>query len=185
MIDIAWPWRTKIQMIDLAWPWRKTQKVDFMQQSMMDLMRAPPPKRSSCRAAKKATVWTGEPEQIMDKTYGKCGSRGCQVKLKEAGYQMTMDQIKSKAQRMGLSHSREGKSDRQIMDETDVNQATHLVSCKLGLGNGQIKYTQPCLVLKEMPDGRLKILAFGDRHHKGTEHVKHVRMVAAEKVVAE
>lgn len=45
-------------------------------------------------------------------------------------------------------------------------------------------YTMPCHILKAMPDGRLKVLVFGDRYWKGREHVQRVRYVEASRVVA-
>jgi len=43
-------------------------------------------------------------------------------------------------------------------------------------------YTMPCHVLKAMPDGRLKILVFGERNWKGREHISHIRYVEAGRV---
>lgn len=43
-------------------------------------------------------------------------------------------------------------------------------------------YVMPCHILKVMPDGRLKLLVFGERHWKNREHVSRVRYVEAGRV---
>jgi len=36
--------------------------------------------------------------------------------------------------------------------------------------------------MKEMPDGRLKVMVFGERNWKNRDHIKHVRYVEARRV---
>ncbi|MEF2048320.1 hypothetical protein V3399_30775 [Pseudomonas aeruginosa] len=40
-------------------------------------------------------------------------------------------------------------------------------------------YAMPCHVLKAMPDGRLKVLVFGDRYWKEREQASRIRYVEA------
>ena len=55
--------------------------------------------------------------------------------------------------------------------------STHKLSCKQGLCRGRIDYWMDCIVLKEMPNGRLKILVSGDRYWKYHDDKKQVRYV--------
>lgn len=40
----------------------------------------------------------------------------------------------------------------------------------------------PCVLLKTMPDGRVKIRVFGDRDWKNTQHLSRIRYVSANRV---
>ena len=60
--------------------------------------------------------------------------------------------------------------------------ATHLLDCKHCIGLACKYYDMPCLVLKKMPDGRLKILVFGERHWKDHPEKQSVRYVPAWRV---
>ena len=55
--------------------------------------------------------------------------------------------------------------------------STHKLSCKQGLCRGRIDYWMACIVLKEMPNNRLKILVFGERYWKREENKKQIRYV--------
>ena len=55
--------------------------------------------------------------------------------------------------------------------------STHKLSCKQGLCRGRIDYWMACIVLKEMPDNRLKILVFGERYWKRHDDKKQIRYV--------
>lgn len=61
--------------------------------------------------------------------------------------------------------------------------ATHNLRCSHSIGSKSHKaYMMRCHVLKEMPNGRLKILVFGNRNWKDQEHVCRVRYVDAYRV---
>ena len=50
------------------------------------------------------------------------------------------------------------------MKDYKYADADHRLLCKQGLARSYYYYTQRCIVLKEMPDGkRLKVVTFGDR----------------------
>lgn len=70
------------------------------------------------------------------------------------------------------------------MNELTYENATHLLQCAHQVGwrkgmipNARREYTMRCHILKDMGDGRIKILVFGERNWKGKEHISHVRYV--------
>ncbi|RMP33715.1 MULTISPECIES: hypothetical protein [Pseudomonas syringae group] len=71
----------------------------------------------------------------------------------------------------------------QTQQEPTAAHAPHRLICQ-HVCRWTKTYTMPCQVLKTMPDGRLKVLVFGDRYWKGREHVQRVRDVEAGRVVA-
>jgi hypothetical protein len=60
--------------------------------------------------------------------------------------------------------------------------ATHLLECRHCIGKNCKDYYMLCKPLKTMPDGRLKLVVFGERHWKNKEHIKSIRYVAAHRV---
>jgi len=67
-----------------------------------------------------------------------------------------------------------------LPEHTAVN-ATHLLVCT-HVCRWSKTYMMPCHILKAMPDGRLKLLVFGERNWKGREHISRVRYVEAWRV---
>lgn len=66
------------------------------------------------------------------------------------------------------------------MELTAAN-ATHHLICR-HVCRWTKTYAMRCHILKAMPDGRLKVLVFGDRNWKDRDHMSRVRYVAAGKV---
>lgn len=66
------------------------------------------------------------------------------------------------------------------IDQTAAN-ATHHLICR-HVCRWEKTYAMKCHVLKTMPDGRLKLLVFGDRNWKDREHLSRIRYVEAERV---
>lgn len=64
------------------------------------------------------------------------------------------------------------------MDKLTFVNATHHLHCAHAIGRNRNEYTMRCHVLKEMKDRRLKVLVFGDRYWKGTEHISKIRYVS-------
>ena len=62
-------------------------------------------------------------------------------------------------------------------EEMKREDATHKLSCRHAIGLSEVNYWMDCIVLKKMPDGRLKIMVFGDRDHEGYEDKKQIRYV--------
>lgn len=56
-----------------------------------------------------------------------------------------------------------------------VKDATHDLRCSHTIGNNRMDYTMDCLILKDMGDGRVKLLVFGDRHWINRDHTKKIR----------
>lgn len=56
------------------------------------------------------------------------------------------------------------------------------LSCRHAIGTHGKNYTMDCIPLKEMPDGRLKILVFGNRYWKGHDNKKQIRYVKSYRV---
>ncbi|RMR11244.1 hypothetical protein ALP90_200168 [Pseudomonas amygdali pv. ulmi] len=67
------------------------------------------------------------------------------------------------------------------MEVPTAENATHQLICQ-HVCRWTKNYVMPCHVLKTMPDGRLKVLVFGDRNWKGREHISRIRYVEAYKV---
>ncbi len=61
--------------------------------------------------------------------------------------------------------------------------ATHQLICQ-HICRWTKTYVMPCHILKTLPDGRLKVLVFGERHWKNRDHFSRVRHVAADRLQA-
>ena len=56
--------------------------------------------------------------------------------------------------------------------------ATHKLSCShVYCRNSRVNYRMDCIILKEMPNNRLKILVFGEHNRKGNDDKKRIRYV--------
>jgi len=56
--------------------------------------------------------------------------------------------------------------------------ATHKLSCNhVFCRNSRVDYHMDCIILKEMPNDRLKIVVFGERNRKGYDDKKQIRYV--------
>lgn len=65
----------------------------------------------------------------------------------------------------------------------NATNATHWLSCTHSLNSRtKIYYQMPCHVLKTMPDGRKKILVFGERYWKDKQHLSRIRYVPATRI---
>lgn len=53
--------------------------------------------------------------------------------------------------------------------------ATHYLACSHCIGPNCEEYVMRCNVLKEMEDGRVKLVVFGNRNWRNTEHIKRIR----------
>jgi len=62
-----------------------------------------------------------------------------------------------------------------------ADNATHQLICQ-HVCRWTKTYAMSCHVLKTMPDGRLKVLVFGERNWKGRSHISRVRYVEAGRV---
>lgn len=64
-----------------------------------------------------------------------------------------------------------------------INETTHLLRSHHCIGQSCKRYYQKCKIIKEMPDGkRYKLLVFGDRYWKDTDHITRVRYVNKSRV---
>ena len=64
------------------------------------------------------------------------------------------------------------------MDNLTSENATHLLSCAHAITLNRMEYKMHCHVLKDMGDGRVKILVFGERNWKNKEHISQIRYVS-------
>ncbi|MBA7552585.1 hypothetical protein ES705_45154 [subsurface metagenome] len=63
-------------------------------------------------------------------------------------------------------------------EEISIKNATHKLSCRHAFNSRSgLDYLMECLILKEMPNNRLKILVFGERYWRGYDHKKRIRYV--------
>lgn len=60
---------------------------------------------------------------------------------------------------------------------------THLLKCSHAFNSrSRYDYFMKCIILKEMPHDRLKILVFGERYWKFKEHKSHIRYIDSNRV---
>ncbi len=66
------------------------------------------------------------------------------------------------------------------LSQYNVEDATHLLQCRHSMNRHQHRdYTMKCIVLGKTKKGKTKIVVFGDRFWKDTDHVKRIRYVYA------
>lgn len=64
------------------------------------------------------------------------------------------------------------------IDSLKIEDATHRLECSHAFNiKSRYDYTMDCIILKEMPNDRLKILVFGDRYWKYHDDKKQIRYV--------
>ena len=68
------------------------------------------------------------------------------------------------------------------MNKLTAENATHLLSCAHAVGLSRVNYTMRCHILKNMEDGRIKILVFGERYWKNKEHISQIRYVSKDRI---
>ena len=74
-------------------------------------------------------------------------------------------------------------SDKAYLKLHTRKDATHNLFCShCFCRNSRVYYDMDCIVLKEMPNGRLKILVFGERNRKGYDDKKQIRYVDESRV---
>ena len=65
----------------------------------------------------------------------------------------------------------------------NIKDVTHKLSCRHACNSGSgFDYLMECLILKDMPNDRLKILVFGERYWRGYDRKKRVRYVDKSRV---
>ncbi|MBA7584825.1 hypothetical protein ES695_00965 [Candidatus Atribacteria bacterium 1244-E10-H5-B2] len=70
------------------------------------------------------------------------------------------------------------------IDSLRSKDATHKLSCSHAFNEkSRYDYYMDCIILKEMPNDRLKILVFGERNRKGYDDKKQIRYVDRYRVV--
>lgn len=55
--------------------------------------------------------------------------------------------------------------------------ATHYLSCRHCIGGNCKEYVMRCTVIKDMGNGQVKVVVFGDRNWRDKEHIKRIRYV--------
>ena len=69
-------------------------------------------------------------------------------------------------------------------EEYKRKDATHNLACSHCISPNRMEYYMDCIVLKDMPNNRLKILVFGDRYWKGHDDKKRVKYVDSYRVTS-
>jgi len=59
----------------------------------------------------------------------------------------------------------------------EIKDATHKLSCRHAIGKSGYDYWMDCIILKELPNNRLKLLVFGDRFWREYSDKKRIRYV--------
>ena len=70
------------------------------------------------------------------------------------------------------------------MQEYTAEQATHKLACVHAQGRSLMHYTMKCIKLGETKSGKVKVLVFGRLFWRYTEHVKSIRYVDPDRLVA-
>jgi len=68
------------------------------------------------------------------------------------------------------------------LDDYAADKATHLLECSHCIGSNCKQFDMRCSIVKTMPDGRLKIVVFGELYWKGKDEKKRIRYVEAWRV---
>ncbi len=69
------------------------------------------------------------------------------------------------------------------MSDLNRDNATHLLACVHAIGDSRKGYMMRCHIVKEMPDGRLKIRVYGERYWNDERNDKvSLRYVKANRV---
>ena len=64
------------------------------------------------------------------------------------------------------------------IDSLKIKDSTHVLSCRHAFNQKSgYDYRMDCIILKKMPNDRLKILVFGDRYWRGYDDKKQIRYV--------
>lgn len=63
------------------------------------------------------------------------------------------------------------------MSQYTAENATHLLDCAHAIGRNRREYQMRCHVLGKTKSGKVKVLVFGDRDWKGSEHLSRIRYV--------
>jgi len=70
-----------------------------------------------------------------------------------------------------------------IKNTVEIKDATHKLSCSHAFNEkSRYDYWMDCIVLKRMPNNRLKILIFGERYWKYHDDKKQIRYVDEDRV---
>ena len=70
----------------------------------------------------------------------------------------------------------------KTITELERKDAMHLLECRHAIGTHGYDYYMDCVILKEMPNNKLKILVFGERSWKGHDEKKRIRYVDSYRV---
>ncbi|KKL22275.1 hypothetical protein LCGC14_2437050 [marine sediment metagenome] len=68
------------------------------------------------------------------------------------------------------------------IEKLTYEDATHNLLCRHAVGTHGYDYHMKCVILKEMPNRRLKLLVFGERNWKRDKDKKRIRYVDAFRV---
>ena len=63
------------------------------------------------------------------------------------------------------------------LDKYDVSMATHLLKCRHQICRNGYNYYMKCIPLGRTKSRMMRVVVFGDRAHKNTEHRKRIRYV--------
>lgn len=63
-----------------------------------------------------------------------------------------------------------------------ADNATHTLQCRHCIGRACKDYRMKCHIVKTLPDGRIKVLVFGDRNWNHSKDKSRVRYVEAWRV---
>jgi len=69
------------------------------------------------------------------------------------------------------------------IDLLKIEDATHKLRCRHAIGRSGLDYYMDCIILREMPNDRLKILVFGERYWKHYKDKRKIRYVDRYRVV--
>lgn len=64
-----------------------------------------------------------------------------------------------------------------------AENATHLLGCRQCIGRSSRIYYMRCHVLKNMSNGRIKVLVFGERNWKNRDHISRIRYVDSYRII--
>lgn len=70
------------------------------------------------------------------------------------------------------------------LDKYKAENQTHYLSCAHAIGRARKNYYMKCILLGTTANGKAKIVVFGDRNWANKEHVKRLKYVEPNRILA-
>jgi hypothetical protein len=83
---------------------------------------------------------------------------------------------------MALRQGAGPRSEEEIARRVTISSANHLLKCSMVIPGKTVTHYMKCYLMKDMPDGRKKVVVFGTMYDGEQGQKKRVRYVPADRV---